>query len=76
MKKGILFLIFSICLNSTFSQIFGNSEEVVKYDAAKVLDPVYGITMYEKMNPQIGGYTLEFYLLTVSGSGRSSAFLT
>lgn len=55
MKKTALFFLFLFWTAISFSQIFGKSEGVTKYAASKVIDPVYGITMYDKLNPQIGG---------------------
>ena len=37
------------------AQFFGQVPESVKYDAKKVVDPDYGITIYEKLNFAIGG---------------------
>jgi len=37
------------------AQFFGQVPEPVKYNAGKVIDPDYGIKMYEKLNFQIGG---------------------
>jgi len=56
MKKAILILTFTLYVHFSYSQVFGrSSEEATKYSAEKVMDPTYGITMYEKLNPQIGG---------------------
>lgn len=55
MKKllGISFLLLST--NFAFAQFFGQIPQQTKYNAAKVVDPDYGITMYEKLNFAIGG---------------------
>lgn len=49
---SILLLIISF---SGKAQFFGQIPEPVKYKASKVIDPEYGITMYEKLNFAIGG---------------------
>lgn len=56
MKKKyiILFLLFYIS-NNLFSQFFGQIPQSTKYDGAKVINPDYGINMYEKLNFAIGG---------------------
>jgi antitoxin component YwqK of YwqJK toxin-antitoxin module len=38
-----------------FAQFFGQIPEEKKYKASQVIDPDYGIKMYEKLNFQIGG---------------------
>lgn len=55
MKKVLVLFLFSFCLKFSFSQVFGRADEGTKYSAERVIDPEYGITMYEKLNPQIGG---------------------
>jgi antitoxin component YwqK of YwqJK toxin-antitoxin module len=55
MKKLILLFIFTITVKLSFSQLFGNIEEVTKYNAKDVVDSVYGIRVYDKLNFQIGG---------------------
>lgn len=56
MNRLILFLFFiTAAVNTASAQFFGQIAEPVKYKASKVIDPVYGITMYEKLNFQIGG---------------------
>lgn len=55
MKKIILPFFFIICIQSAFAQFFGQIPQATKYSAAKVIDPVYGIKMYEKLNFSIGG---------------------
>jgi len=56
MKHFVSIFIFLIA-GSPFAkaQFFGQVPEPTKYDAAKVIDPDYGITMYEKLNFSIGG---------------------
>jgi len=55
MKKALtLFLIF-ISVQLTFAQFKGQIPEAKKYNAAKVIDPDYGIRLYEKLNFQTGG---------------------
>ena len=51
------FLLFAALLSVSFSFDQGFKKEVplLKYSAAKVVDPVYGITMYEKLNAKTGG---------------------
>jgi antitoxin component YwqK of YwqJK toxin-antitoxin module len=58
MKKFVLLLFFACTIKPAFSQLFGNIEEVTKYKAEKVVDPVYGIKMYDKLNVSIGGDSL------------------
>lgn len=55
MKKIIV--LFSVLIFSQLLVAQGFKKEVplVKYSAAKVVDPVYGITMYEKLNAKTGG---------------------
>ena len=55
MKKTILLFIFICFIKLTFSQGFGQAPPPNKYKASKVVDPTYGITMYEKLNPKTGG---------------------
>ncbi len=55
MKKIFLLFIIIVITKFSFSQGFGKGPELKKYNAAKVVDPVYGITMYEKLNAKIGG---------------------
>jgi antitoxin component YwqK of YwqJK toxin-antitoxin module len=55
MKKTILLSIFILFIQFSFAQGFGSAPPPNKYKAAKVVDPVYGITMYEKLNPKTGG---------------------
>ncbi len=58
MKKCVLLLFFVCTIKPVFSQLFGNIEEITKYKAEKVVDPVYGIKMYDKLNANIGGDSL------------------
>jgi antitoxin component YwqK of YwqJK toxin-antitoxin module len=55
MKKIIILSFFVVYVQSAFAQFFGQIPQSVKYNAAKVIDPVYGIKMYEKLNFAIGG---------------------
>ncbi|HSH64750.1 MAG TPA: hypothetical protein VLB84_02905 [Bacteroidia bacterium] len=55
MKKIIPLLFFVTSFQSAFAQFFGQIPQATKYNAAKVIDPVYGIKMYEKLNFSIGG---------------------
>jgi antitoxin component YwqK of YwqJK toxin-antitoxin module len=55
MRKSVVIFILFVYTFAVYGQRFGKSEDVVKYDPEKVIDPTYGIIMYEKMNPQIGG---------------------
>ncbi len=55
MKKIILLFVIIVFTKSAFSQGFGQASQPAKYKAAKVVDPVYGIRMYEKLNPKTGG---------------------
>jgi len=53
-----LILVLFVCIahfEIARAQFFGQIPEATKYSASKVIDPVYGITMYEKLNFQIGG---------------------
>lgn len=56
MHKNYLF-IFLIISSVKFSkaQFFGQIPEIKKYNASKVVDPEYGITMYEKLTFATGG---------------------
>jgi len=56
MKKLVcLLFILSVSTHISRAQFFGQVPEQTKYSAAKVIDPDYGIKMYEKLNFQIGG---------------------
>jgi antitoxin component YwqK of YwqJK toxin-antitoxin module len=56
MRKYLLILVFTFTANHfIFAQFFGQIPEEKKYNAAKVVDPEYGINMYEKLNFLIGG---------------------
>jgi antitoxin component YwqK of YwqJK toxin-antitoxin module len=55
MKKLLPLFIFIIFSSSLFAQFAGQIPQPVKYKAAKVVDPEYGITMYENLNFQVGG---------------------
>ncbi len=55
MKKIIFLIVFISFIKLSFAQGFGKEAPLTKYSAAKVVDPVYGITMYEKLNAKIGG---------------------
>lgn len=56
MKKYFLLLIILIVsIKFSYAQFSGQLSEATKYNAAKVVDPDYGITMYEKLNFQTGG---------------------
>lgn len=55
MKNLFLTLLFVYTSNVIFAQFFGQIPQAIKYDAKKVVDPDYGITMYEKLNFAIGG---------------------
>lgn len=55
MKKLLLLLISIFSITLANAQFFGQIPVPVKYDAAKVIDPVYGITIYEKLNFYTGG---------------------
>jgi antitoxin component YwqK of YwqJK toxin-antitoxin module len=54
-KRILLFSALFILSKITFAQFFGQLPQQTKYNAAKVVDPDYGITMYEKLNFQTGG---------------------
>ena len=55
MKKGLaILLLLSIGLIAK-AQFKGQIPEQKKYDAKKVIDPTYGIQMYEKLNSATGG---------------------
>ncbi len=79
MKKIALLFILTICLKPSFAQRFGQAPQPNKYSAAKVVDPVYGIRMYEKLNLKIGGdsvrndkkgYAVQEWVEDVYESGR------
>lgn len=55
MKKFILLSFYVVCTQTAFAQFFGQVPTVTKYNASKVVDPDYGIKMYEKLNFSIGG---------------------
>ena len=55
MNKIIAISLFLLSAFQLSAQRLGRNEEAKKYDPASVMDPTYGIIMYEKMNPQIGG---------------------
>ncbi|MEI6489230.1 MAG: hypothetical protein WCP52_09720 [Bacteroidota bacterium] len=55
MRKFLLLFLLSTAASSVFAQFKGQVPEPKKYDPAKVVDPDYGITMYEKLNFQTGG---------------------
>lgn len=55
MKKLILLLFLVIAAKTSFSQMFGNAVKIIKYDGKEVVDSVYGIRMYDAVNPHIGG---------------------
>jgi antitoxin component YwqK of YwqJK toxin-antitoxin module len=56
MKKFLLSTIIIIAsMSLAKAQFFGQVPEQTKYNASKVIDPEYGITMYEKLNFSIGG---------------------
>jgi antitoxin component YwqK of YwqJK toxin-antitoxin module len=55
MKKLLLLLIAVLYFKLSDAQFFGQIPEPTKYDAAKVIDPDYGITIYEKLNFYTGG---------------------
>lgn len=55
MKKIILILTCIACGQLSFGQGFSKEAPPAKYSAAKVVDPTYGITMYEKLNAKTGG---------------------
>src|ERR1035437_11083976 len=54
MKKIALLFLFISIIKLSFAQSFGTTQPN-KYKASKVVDPVYGIRMYEKLNFAIGG---------------------
>lgn len=55
MRYLIIVIIVILCSSAANAQFFGQIPEQTKYNPAKVIDPDYGITMYEKLNFQIGG---------------------
>jgi antitoxin component YwqK of YwqJK toxin-antitoxin module len=56
MKRQLVILFFLLNALIVFGQRFGQSADAAtKYAPEKVINPTYGIIMYEKMNPQIGG---------------------
>ncbi|MGZ4034460.1 MAG: hypothetical protein ACXVPY_13410 [Bacteroidia bacterium] len=55
MKKLLPIFILFFSIQSSFAQFLGQVPVPNKYNAAKVIDPDYGITMYEKLNFYTGG---------------------
>ena len=55
MKKILLLFILLFSVNLSFAQFAGQIPQVTKYNAEKVIDPEYGINMYDKLNFEIGG---------------------
>ncbi len=55
MKKLLILFLLICSVKLSFSQFFGQIPVPVKYAEAKVVDPEYGITMYEKLNFYTGG---------------------
>lgn len=55
MKKILLFFILILSVKLSSAQFFGQIPTPAKYSESKVVDPEYGITMYEKLNFYIGG---------------------
>jgi antitoxin component YwqK of YwqJK toxin-antitoxin module len=55
MKKIVFLSIILLLFHFSFAQFKGQIPEPKKYNAAKVIDPDYGIKMYEKLNFQTGG---------------------
>jgi antitoxin component YwqK of YwqJK toxin-antitoxin module len=55
-KPLILFLFFLVCLtlDAQVKNIFSKTSDVVKYPES-IIDPDYGIRIYEKFNPLMGG---------------------
>lgn len=51
----IILLIITSGVHSSFAQFFGQIPEQKKYNAAKVVDPEYGIAMYENLTFATGG---------------------
>ncbi len=55
MKKTILLSFCVVYAQVAFAQFFGQVPTSTKYAASKVVDPDYGIRMYEKLTFSIGG---------------------
>jgi antitoxin component YwqK of YwqJK toxin-antitoxin module len=55
MKKLLAFFILTLLINSVSAQFMGQIPSAVKYNEKKVVDPEYGIMMYEKLNFYTGG---------------------
>ena len=55
MKEITILCFFVVYWNNASAQFFGQIPQATKYDPAKVIDPVYGIKMYEKLNFATGG---------------------
>jgi antitoxin component YwqK of YwqJK toxin-antitoxin module len=55
MKRIAFFLLTMLLSRGAFAQFFGQIPEPTKYKASKVIDPEYGITMYDKLNFETGG---------------------
>jgi len=48
-------ILYLLIANYSFAQFFGQIPQATKYESKKVVDPDYGITMYEKLNFSTGG---------------------
>ncbi len=55
MKKYFFFFICVVFFRPAFAQLFGNAPQVTNYVASAVVDPDYGIRMYEKLNFMVNG---------------------
>jgi antitoxin component YwqK of YwqJK toxin-antitoxin module len=53
--KAIILSLLIFCFVSLANAQEGKDKDGHKYAPAQVIDSVYGITMYDNMNPQIGG---------------------
>jgi antitoxin component YwqK of YwqJK toxin-antitoxin module len=81
MMRRLLVIIFFVLVGKQFifAQFEGQIPGEKKYDASKVIDPEYGINMYEKLNFLIGGdsvrndkrgYAVQGWIQDVYESGK------
>lgn len=52
---NFILLLFFVIAHNALAQFFGQVPKPTKYEASKVVDPDYGITMYDKLVFAIGG---------------------
>ena len=74
-KTCLLYLFLFFASYSGFAQFFGQIPETTKYKASKVVDPEYGITMYEKLNFQTGGDSVRNDKKRIQRAGLATGYL-